>query len=455
MFQWPYANHSEPSYGCNADDLVTDFVSLTSLVTRESLQALENKYQESQDTTQSLPLPQLQAVASRFLGRLWAGSSSSHNSAKSLILNPGAPHSPNAVRRTPSKQSMASTLNSLESTSDASTAATDISASSNFGDTGAKQKNKITGIHTNDKDLHSQIEDLLTALGDMQREQAALAKELQMEREEREEDQVLAQKMLLHIKDGAQEEPDAELVSKASDRFSSSEPRRMSFVQSKQELSEDLDLWKEKFEDESARCQNLNRAVDEREKENAILKEQLKEARSRVQETHSEKQRLERTIQELRTRKQPQPSNTDRPVSLAEEGTSSTGLREFRLGKIPSPKTTTFAKRTSSIGAPTVLPGDEEGLLLELVNAKTSEAVARQELEEAKAKLETLRRLITRPGASPLSGETSPSITVTTSGALKPADASKTPSPGSAAGGFFSGWGRRTASTASTIAESR
>src|SRR5436190_2301466 len=114
-----------PRYACNADNLVRDFVSLTSLVTRESLQALEASYRDSQATSTSVYFPQMQAVASRFLGRLWAGSAS-HTSTKSLTLSPGmpgsSPHPDSVMRRTPSKQSMASTLNSLESVSDASTA---------------------------------------------------------------------------------------------------------------------------------------------------------------------------------------------------------------------------------------------------------------------------------------------------------------------------------------------
>ena len=40
-------------------------------------------------------------------------------------------------------------------------------------------------------------------------------------------------------------------------------------------------------------------------------------------------------------------------------------------------------------------PAPEDALLLELVAAKTAEAMAKQEAEEAKAKLEALRRVLT------------------------------------------------------------
>lgn len=447
-------------YACNADDLVTDFVSLTSLVTHESLHALEVKYQEAQGTAQSVSLPQLQAIASRFLGRLWAGSSS-HSSVKSVTHSPSVStpaSSPSiGVTRTPSKQSMASTLNSLESSvSDASTAPTEASASSSPNIDHATPKQKPQRLQTSDKDLHSQIEDLLIALTDMQREQAALAKQLQQEREEREEDQLVAAQLLSHIKESPTERPDAELVLKAEERFSSPEPRRMSMLQTKQQLLDDVEMWKSKYELESTRCQDMGRTIDEHEQQNYQLKDQLKEARSRVQDAHREKQRLERTIQELRSKKPPLSKlQTDRPDSAgSEDDKSANGLREFKLGKPNSPRSATFSKRTSSLGAPKSLVGDEEGLLLELVNAKTSEAVARQELEEMKVKLDTLKRMMSRSAtaASPTNapGDSSPSILVTASKtATDAACPPKSPNPSPV--GFFTGWARRTASTTNAV----
>ncbi|KAF3482597.1 EVI5-like protein [Arthroderma uncinatum] len=447
-------------YACNADDLVADFVSLTSLVTHESLHALEVKYQEAQGNAQSVSLPQLQAIASRFLGRFWAGSSS-HSSVKSVAQSPDIPTPGSSplmgVTRTPSKQSMASTLNSLESsTSDASTAPTEASTPPSSSIEHATPKPKPQRPHNSDKDLHSQIEDLLIALTDMQREQAALAKQLQQEREERKEDQLVSAQMLSLIKKLPTDQQDAELIVKADERFSSTEPRRMSMVQTKQQLLDDVEMWKGKYELESTRCQGMGRTIDEHEQQNNQLKDQLKEARARVQDSHREKQRLERTIQELRTRKPPLSKiQTERPDSVAsEDDKSANGLREFKLGKASSPKSTTFSKRTSSLGAPKSLAGDEEGLLLELVNSKTSEAIARQELEEMKVKLETLKRLVSRSAAatSPSTpGDTSPSILVTGSKTAPDITAPpKSPNP-SPSVGFFTGWTRRTTSTTSAV----
>lgn len=428
------------TYNCKADDLVADFVSLTSLVTRESLQALETSYKDSQGSSHGINFPNMQAVASRFLGRLLAGSSANSTKSVNLGSGPGTPASGGAVRRTPSKQSMASTLNSFETTSDASTTMTEMSADT---------KRKVKPLQQNkDKDLHTQIEDLLMALSDLQREQAALAKELQREREEREEDQKLAAEMLEYIKQQPADEQNKELISKATGRFSSRPSSRLSGVQTKQQLGEDVALWKEKYEIEAARCQNLSRSIDEHEQHNARLQEDVREARGRIQDSYNEKQRLDKMVQELRSR-----NPRDRPCSTATESnrdSSKGGLREFRLGKsntapIPSsPSTPTFNKRTSSLGAPALIStetyqhADEDSMLVELVNAKTSEAIARQELDEVKAKLETLRKLISRAGIVSSTDGNGANITVT-----PPAQpASPLPTPTS---GFFS-WTRRNTS---------
>lgn len=437
------------TYNCNADDLVSDFVSLTSLVTRESLQTLENSYKESQGTSHGIHFPHMQAVASRFLGRLWAGSGANSTKSVNLGSGPGTPASGGAVRRTPSKQSMASTLNSFETVSDASTALTDMS------DT----KRKAKPLQPNkDKDLHTQIEDLLMALSDLQRDQAALAKELQREREEREEDQKLAAEMLELIK---QQSPDAgneELISKAASRFSSRPSSRLSGMQTKQQLREDMAMWKEKYEIEAARCLNLGRSIDEHEQQNSRLKEEVREARARIQDSYNEKQRLEKMVQELRTR-----SPKERPGSCATESnrdsSSTGGLREFRLGKsntapIPStPSTPTFNKRSSSLGAPALISteayqnADEDSMLVELVNAKTAEAVAKQELDEVKAKLETLRKLISRAGIISGTSTDPGGANITVTPPQQPSSPLPTPS-----GGFFS-WTRR--NTSSSVVDAR
>ncbi|KAL2361803.1 hypothetical protein RJZ56_005293 [Blastomyces dermatitidis] len=459
------------TYGGSADTLVQDFVSLTSFVTRESLQELETSYKESQATSTSVYFPQMQAVASRFLGRLWAGSGS-HNSARSLTLNPNAPplvsRPSSAVRRTPSKQSMASTLNSFESTSDASTAPTESSSAQASAVDSTKRKTRMAGTPNQDRDLHSQIEDLLTALTDMQREQAALAKDLQREREEREEDQQVGRLMLGYLREnsGQDEHEHATLLAKAINRFSPTESRRASIVQTKRELRDEMVKWKEKYAQEASICKDLSRHIDDKDVECSQVKDELKRAQARLQEAHKDRQRLEKIIQELRVRKNSRSGTSHEPQgSTGSADRGSTGLREFKLCRTGS-SASTFSKRTSSLGAQAFVSnedsrvGPDENLLLELVNAKTAEAVARQELEEVKAKLDSLRKLISRSADSSTRGpgplNLSRSLTVNSPATSKtyphsPTESVKTPgsSAGVSAAGFFSGWTKRTVSTTS------
>ncbi|PKX94948.1 putative GTPase activating protein (Evi5) [Aspergillus novofumigatus IBT 16806] len=442
------------TYACHADDFVNDFVSLTSLVTKESLQALEASYNQSQGMPTGITFPQMQAAASRFLGRFWAGSGSQ---TKSFNLNPnnGSMSARASVRRSASKQSMTSTLNSIESTSDASTAPTELSAEP------PKPRAKSAMSHNKDRDLHSQIEDLLMALSDLQRQHANLTRELQQEREEREEDQELAKSMLNYIKEVEADDPPAELISKAEERFvDAANAKRISIPQTKQQLREDLNRWKEMHEVEAGRCLDLTRRIDEHEQENSSLREQLREARSRIQDGYRDRQRLERTIRELRTIKTSTPDSPPEtfgsPTSDAGESRSPSGLRELKLGRSNSQKSTTFNKRSSSLGLQSVLatenhkPAAEETLLLELVNAKTAEAVAKQELEEVKAKLDSLRKMIGGQGSLQRSDSRNSFIGRSSTNLAKSAT-----EPVNSGGGFFSGWGRRAVSSNDSYAEAR
>ena len=306
------------------------------------------------------------------------------------------------------------------------------------------------------------------ALSDLQRQQADLSRELQQEREEREEDHQVAKDMLNHIK-SAETEP-ADLLVKAEERFSSKEPKRSSTQQTKQQLRQDLSKWKEMHEVETSRSLDLSRRVEESEQENSSLKEQLREARGRIQDGYRDKQRLERTVLDLRSIKTPnsadssptdnnsnaiQSPTSDSGTAGTEGGQAAGGLRQLQLVRTNSQKTSpqkqkTFNKRSSSLGLQAVLatennkPASEEALLLELVNAKTAEAVAKQELEEVKAKLDSLRRMI-GVSRSPTTVDNSsnrtswlsrtPSITKTATEPAKPSQPTS--------GGFWSGWGRR------------
>lgn len=510
------------TYACNADDLVNDFVGLTGLVTREGLESLEIKFKDAPQEDSAVKIssePNVQAAASRFLGRFWAGShSSSKVTSSSSSLGVAGPSRPSSfLRRTPSKQSMASTLNSIESIeshmSTASTDATAISSSPSTEHIPSKSahvySNSVTptlGDTSKDKDLHRQIEDLLTALSDMQRDQTVLASELQKQREEREEDRAFVQVFIKRVKNSDLSGPvledqindtndshsvpvasstlnlDRASLTELEEYFSTTDSKRSSIAQSKHQLSEDVKLWKDQYELELTRSVSLSRQITDLGTENARLLEQFRGARSRMQEAHQDKQRLEKYIQELRSRRS-SASDTytdDSPISPDTPEVRSGGLREFKLGRTGSfrsqtPATQNFSKRSSSLGIQAVLATDdhkppaEDALLLELVTAKTAEAVARQELEEVKGKLDSLRRLLGenspasptvngghRPSPSEPCVVKNPSISISTNlarGATPKGVQDNTlkvaspPSSGSAGGGFFSGWGKRTVST--------
>ncbi|KAA8649675.1 hypothetical protein EYZ11_008142 [Aspergillus tanneri] len=441
------------TYACHADDFVNDFVSLTSLVTKESLQALEASYNQSQGVPTGISFPQMQAAASRFLGRFWAGSSSL-NSGKPFSLNPNqsGTSANTSIRRSTSKQSMTSTLNSIESTSDASTAATELSADA------LKPRAKSAMLQHKDRDLHTQIEELLMALSDLQHQHADLTRELQHEREEREEDQEIAKLMLSYIKE-ATEKPPTELISKAEERFEGAEsPDQESIDQTKHQLRDDVNRWKEMHSVEAGRCLDLTRRIDEKEKDNSSLRDQLREARGRIQDGYRDRQRLERMVRELRSVKslnsETPPESYGSPTSEPGEGFVAGGLRELRLVRTNSQRST-FTKRSSSLGLQSILstennkPAGEEALLLELVNSKTAEAVAKQELEEVKAKMEGLRKMVaasqrgqSQNGMIPESLNRSSSSVGVNKAVTEPA-----------VGGFFSGWARRAVTSTESYTE--
>ena len=110
-----------------------------------------------------------------------------------------------------------------------------------------------------------------------------------------------------------------------------------------------------------------------------------------------------------------------------------------------------FNKRASSLGLAGLLaqntspPSTEEALVSELVAAKTAEAVAKQEAEEAKAKLEALRKVLVGKNTA-------------ATGGLLAANTQGQGQQGQAGGGgwFGGGWGvKRSASTAGNIEGTR
>ncbi|GJC96893.1 TBC domain-containing protein [Colletotrichum higginsianum] len=533
-------------YHYNADEFVQDFVSLSGVVTREKLLQLEQGYRDAQiASANAARSSDVTTAASRFLGRIWA-SSTIISPKSSSTLSPGltAPSRPmSMLRRSTSKQSLASTLNSMEASSvsvlsSASTEATTVSRdSSNTTDDyssirestpipGGKALHGNSGKNNKENALHTQIEDLLTALTELQRNHAQLASELQKEREQREEDKKAVRSLLDGLRkkasndsvstdasvdtlkaaddpateareggqgdvstakaggqDGPSPEDLSQLLDSVEERFGrhGSSDRRVSLGrESRSEMQQELQQLKDQLASAVSQSQDYNRKIHDLDQEISTLKDQVRESHSHARILHQDKQRLEKQIHTMRARASAAEadSNTqpdsDGPMRKS-SASGASGLRELKLGRsksTPSQAGLILNKRSSSLPKPhdstppsatqAPLPpappppppidDQHEALLLELVQAKTAEAIARQEAEETKQKLESLRKAY---GAA--AAETSPAAGSAASAAMgvfgrltgaatepaKPASPATTPAvAGAAAAGGFWGWRR-------------
>jgi predicted nucleic acid-binding Zn-ribbon protein len=513
-------------YGRNAksaDELVNDFVSFTNDVTRESLQGLEAAFKESQKDGAS---KEVQKSATSFLGRLWP---ISHTSTKSVALSPGlsAPSRPvSFLRRTPSKQSLASTMVSEQgsdsSTNTQSTALTDLSRGSSGDASSLKTGHESvafsirSGHSAKDRDLHYQIEQLLMSISQLQRQNSELEAALQKQREDRKEDHRIVRTVVATIRNKPSSlaalstrssrrrttitaaeiasPPDSEApeavvsvppeLQEAADlldrRFPEKQThhRASSIFETKEALKDSLARAKEQLSSETIRASSLARDLSDAQAELQNARDALKDTRQRLQESYNQNQKQEKTILELRqnARKGSVPwvgtgETPDTSPSLSRSSTvdstvstaTTSGLRELRLARSasqkkrePPPPMPHFAKRTSSLASQSVHsssqenhnPGsassgstpaatDNEALLLELVNAKTAEAVARQELEELRSRFESMKK------AMGISASPSPSVM---SGQSRSASTTPQATPPAASagvvGGFWSGWKR-------------
>lgn len=484
------------TYGCNADDLVDDFVGWTGLVTREGLESLETSFKEREQS--DADKPGIHNAASRFLGRFWTGSNMPGKTIAAPTLS--LPIRNSHMERSPSKQSMASTLSSFESSEahqshvSTLTTATSISQDMNAEEFPAKQTlsqnmapNTRSGAHQ-DKDLHGQIEDLLIALSNLQREHSTLSDHLQQEIEQREEDKAAVIRALDCLKNekpskAKDEENDVAgftedtydplevlddnintAVSELETQFTSNNKRSSLALQTKQQLREDASRWKILQNEEVIRTATLTAQLNEKDRETAQLSDELRQARSRIADSHREQQRLEKVNRELKSRRSTTDDNYQASLVESPRGTSPThGLREFRLGRNSASSSLamlqpTYSRRGSSLinkdlpVSQDPKPPAEDTLLHELVNAKTAEAVARQELEEVKAKLDALRKMLnvsTSSGSSHAHNASIvsfKSIPIPAPAKQEPKKDTSTPSSYTAAAGFFSGWGKRAVS---------
>lgn len=504
------------TYACNADDMVTDFMGMTGVVTRQSLDSLAKAFKDAQsgETPAWFAfLPDASAAASKFLGRMWAPSTP----AKQTGLAPGPARSfrpTSFLRRSPSASSFTTNDPSSDSYVTLTTDATTVGRGSPPASIMIPVPHSVS---KEDKDLHSQIEDLLTALSEQQRQSADIMAELQREREERTEDHLAFQELIKHVNITAitttsleqrrrtlphpsstttitQPQPTPELnaaLTKATARvlYRRTHHRASSVFETKQRLRDSLLRSREQLDLEQSRSAALTRQLDDQEAEYSTIREQLRDAQTRLQDGLRDKQKLEQaisTMQRTRSRSSvtwsepdtpPIPTirrsdTTDSRLSLMSVASGhGSGLREFRLARSdsvtakrapPTPPTPVdpatglpgLPRRGASLVTQSILstedhaPAEEDTLLVELVNAKTSEAVARQELEEVKAKLDAMRKMLGVPGAPGVGGMGGTPLKQMsgTESRLSPVTPPPTTPATSAGGGGFWGWGKRSVS---------
>jgi hypothetical protein len=489
------------SYGCNADELVDDFTSLDDVITHARLAELEKEFEmQSKEAVGGKAgfLPDVQAAASRFLGRLWAPSHSASKSTVTLSPNTAERERGSTLRRSASKQSI-STLNesndgnssgvvSLSSTAPTETdidmtrdsMAETMSFRSKADSVRTQSALPQPGISKEDREMHSQIEDLLTALSEMQREHAQLAAMLQKEREDRNDDHRVVRQLVDRIQKGEEETPTPaeerrrtlpppprnpthnrqlshpvnppngpkqelnDLLERVSGRLQVNS-RFSTSLETKAQLRNTISRTREQLAGEESRSRDLVATIASCQVESDDLRSEVSELRARVSEEFKERQRLEHTVRELqaqarvierrelltRTENNERPtlsradSNDNRRISVQTFSGSgaASGLRELKLGRressssvpslrnpratsqtrqsppatavSPPPTIVTFGDRTSSLNAHIVAepePTADDALLLELVNAKTAEAQARQEVDELRRSLAVQRR---------------------------------------------------------------
>ncbi|KAK9322658.1 rab-GTPase-TBC domain-containing protein [Lipomyces orientalis] len=413
-------------YEGNADVLISDAMSLTTVATRDVLEDLENLYKsrreaaaeaaqqvlDSPTKSMSIQTSELQAAATRFLGRIWANVGS--NSPAHMTPTNSMPG--RTLRRTGSRASLTSTINSLE-----------LDDGSQF----FRQSDQKQNV-----ELHNQIEDLVIALSTLQKQHISAVEELEVERRAREEERSVFQSFLSNLPDDNVNPEVSSSIAHMKEKFghqTATSQRLMTF----KDLIKQLETSQAATLMEKERNGFLKRDLDCKCVEVRDLKDQLFEIKSRYQDVLREKSKLERTLNEVRQRQTPRedlpsdyeyydlPSSPAVSSSPARPAPAAHGLRELRLGRQNQLRgQSSFNKRSSSLFVPEDItetlnspstpnpsllqPASPpsvgyscdscDALRMELATSKTSEAVALQELEETKNKFERLKRSV--PGGA-------------------------------------------------------
>lgn len=476
------------AYGCttsSADELVNDLASFNSSVTRETLRALETNFKDAEKDGSAAKLTSLldiQAAASKFLGRLRPALTVA---ARPNRLSPEISIPSVAI----GSQQNPSSKNSIDSTDAGPDAVTSpVSLSVTEATSMSRQPS------TDCRDLHGQIEDLLTALNEKTREHAMLGAELDREREERQEVDRFVKYLVERLEQESQKisvtetrrrttsEPDCQtslprmptaayladglrsLARDAGTRYQAQTASRHGpIAEPRAELLG-------KLECEKAYSKELCSRLGEQTEETSKVRQELNEARARIQVERKEHHRLKNIIKQLQSPNPRKPSLTSSELSAPADSSPppqpdvsewpsphspparaslAPGSRPFKLNFTPSARPQPpppFAQRSSSLSAQAILATDghappaEDKLLAELAAAKTREAAAQLELEEMRRTLRKLGGRTPSPGPSG-DGRATPEPLLTPGAARTPA---------SAGGGFWS-WGKRSVSAGAVV----
>ncbi|KAK9452209.1 rab-GTPase-TBC domain-containing protein [Limtongia smithiae] len=416
-------------YDGNEDGLIADAMSLTSVATREVLDNLEKTYNDSETVSHSAShsrpdsptkaaaahSSELQAAATRFLGRIWSNVGNT---------NQLAPPQSRGLRRSASRGSLSSTVTAPSIDENGQYVRTII-------DRGANE-------------LHTQIEELVTALSGLQKEHAVMTEEYETEKRMRGVESSNMVKFLDSLESADTTEVErANMICDMRKKLNSvaNEPRPLTY----KDLISKLEEAQEETDVERERVKLLRRDLDSKCVEVRDLKDKLFDVKSRYQDVVREKGKLDRMLNEVRQRQIVVRDDSDEyyddptspvignssPQPVLPRPSPVHGLRELRLGKQNQMVRGHFSKRSSSLfimddntpfsSSPAsprllqtpstpVLPSTPEpvslapdvpppchsceALKLELAVAKTGEAIARQELEESRSALDHVRKTV-------------------------------------------------------------
>ncbi|KAK9460740.1 rab-GTPase-TBC domain-containing protein [Lipomyces oligophaga] len=408
-------------YEDNEDRLIVNAMSLTSVATKEVLSELERQYyaqttaarfstsgvsqtsnaEDNSPTRLANQTSELHQVASRFIGRIWNSYSSPQTTSIGSVAS-GLTSNGARLRRTNSRSSIASTSNSIDG---------DENSGAQFFKSGSGQNSETASLvrqASNTVDLHQQIEDLVVALGSLQRQNASLSEQFQAEKEQRIEDRSRFVDFLTQtpaMLDGTESQNALSLVNMSNTLREELmvDKNTSAHIYAYDNMVKQVEIAREEADFERERVQFLKRDLDSKCVEVRDMKDRLFEVRNRCQELQNERSKLERTLYEVRQRQNVaavvpptfaesaeefeyyDPTSPESvvapplPPPVPPARASSAGLRELRLARHNQGArslSVSFGKRSSSLFA-----SDDVAVALQV------EALAVQQEEQMKNSL--------------------------------------------------------------------